>query len=105
MTLRGGVYETKFHGDGSGGEACQWSSGGFVGVRVCTRAFESPFKELGVQPDRQGLQFSVGFGPSYQGNLVFEFFLQVEVELVRQGSIVPMHILLLGFKFGSVLCC
>src|SRR5277367_3766770 len=74
----------------------------------CTSAgatFEMSFEETGVETDGEVLEFEVCLGFADWGDLVLKLILQVEIKLIAEGLIVPVHILFLGLEFCRVLRC
>ena len=61
----------------------------------CVRTFKASFKEASVKPDQESLHFEVSLGFADRSNFIFEFFFQIEIKLVSEGFIVPLHVLFL----------
>src|SRR5277367_4971889 len=63
--------------------------------------FEASFEETGIETDGEVLEFKVCLGLADWGDLILKLILQVEIKLITEGLIVPVHILFLGLEF----CC
>src|SRR5277367_4054770 len=62
----------------------------------CTSAgatFEASFEQTGVETDGEVLEFEVSLRFADWGDLVLKLLLQVEIKLIAEGLIVPVHIL------------
>src|SRR5277367_6512055 len=71
----------------------------------CTSAgsFKASFEETGIETDREVLEFEVHFGLADGGDFVLKLFLQVDIKLIAEGLIIPVHILFLGLEFCRIL--
>ena len=64
----------------------------------CIRMFEALFKETSVELDHESFHFKVSFGFADWSDFIFEFFFQVEIKLILESFVVPLHIFFLRFN-------
>jgi len=66
---------------------------------------KASFKEVRIKLDSESLHFEVYLRLADGSYFIFEFFFQVEIKLVSEGFIVPLHILFLRFKSRCIFYC
>jgi len=63
------------------------------------------FEEMSIEPDSESFHSRIRLGFADGSAFVLEFFFLVEIKLISEGFIVPLHVLFLRFKSRCIFHC